>query len=296
MELKEKIKYSLRRNRYYRKYFQTSVNDMRYAIRHIHYYKRKYSWPKDRDVIGNTLYFIIDSDIKHPGLVDRLKAIIGLFYVAKQNGFEFKVVFKHPFKLEDYLIMNHYDWIADESDLSYSLQNTRLIAYNGSGKIPYLRKNIKQYHVYCYIGYDILSSNNVADSDTVWCSLFHELFRPSSSLQHNLDYYSCKYVDYVAVHLRFVNALEKFEGDQFNVLSEDKRENLIQRCLNGIKQIQEENPLKKVMVFSCDCFGWNNWSYIFYKTIFGGNNENFCRFLYDFKSMSSYQDIGTRDV
>jgi hypothetical protein len=31
---------------------------------------------------------------------------------------------------------------------------------------------------------------------------------------------------YVAVHLRFVNALENFEKDQFNSLTEDKRENL----------------------------------------------------------------------
>ena len=147
----EKIKYILRGSRYYRKYFQTTVNSLRYYFRDLHYYWQLYSFKKDREVSGNTLYFIIDPNIKHPGLVDRFKAIVGLFYVAKINGFDFKVIFNHPFKLEEYLSVNKYNWIANQSELSYSLQNVRLIPYNGSGKIPRLSKTIKQYHVYCYI-------------------------------------------------------------------------------------------------------------------------------------------------
>ena len=55
---------------------------------------------------------------------------------------------------------------------------------------------------------------------------------------------------YVAVHLRFVNALENFEKDQFNSLTEDKRENLIQRCLKGIRLIIDQNKNKQIVVFS----------------------------------------------
>lgn len=95
----EKIKYILRGSQYYRKYFQTTVNSLRYYFRNLHYYWQLYSFKKDREVSGNTLYFIIDPNIKHPGLVDRFKAIVGLFYVAKINGFDFKVIFNHPFKL-----------------------------------------------------------------------------------------------------------------------------------------------------------------------------------------------------
>lgn len=251
MNLFEKIKYHLRGNEYYRKYFQTFINDMRYSYRHIRYYMKNYFWVKDREVVGNTLYFIIDPDIKHPGLVDRFKAIVGLYYVAKVNGFDFRVIFKYPFKLEDYLAVNRYDWGADESDLSYSIQNVRLVAYNGSGKIPQLRKSIKQYHVYCYIGYDILSANNIPNSNSIWKDLYHELFKPSIDLQKHLDYYCPKNgTDYVAVHLRFVNALEMFEGDQFNALSEDRKENLIQRCLAGVKDIIKENSNKNIFIFS----------------------------------------------
>ena len=60
----EKIKYILRGSRYYRKYFQTTVNSLRYYFRNLHYYWQLYSFKKDREVSGNskhpikyTLYF-----------------------------------------------------------------------------------------------------------------------------------------------------------------------------------------------------------------------------------------------
>lgn len=43
----EKIKYILRGSRYYRKYFQTTVNSLRYYFRNLHYYWQLYSFKKD---------------------------------------------------------------------------------------------------------------------------------------------------------------------------------------------------------------------------------------------------------
>lgn len=42
----EKIKYILRGSRYYRKYFQTTVNSLRYYFRNLHYYWQLYSFKK----------------------------------------------------------------------------------------------------------------------------------------------------------------------------------------------------------------------------------------------------------
>ena len=39
----EKIKYILRGSRYYRKYFQTTVNSLRYYFRNLHYYWQLYA-------------------------------------------------------------------------------------------------------------------------------------------------------------------------------------------------------------------------------------------------------------
>ena len=120
----------------------------------------------------------------------------------------------------------------------------------GCLQIPRLSKTIKQYHVYCYIGYDIISSNHVLDAESVWRNLFLELFKPSQALNECLNCCSLDSSGYVAVHLRFVNALENFEKDQFNSLTEDKRENLIQRCLKGIRLIIDQNKNKQIVVFS----------------------------------------------
>ena len=54
----------------------------------------------------NTFFFIIAPNIKHPGLADRMKAIINCYNIAKLNGCDFRIVFKIPFSLEDYLQPN----------------------------------------------------------------------------------------------------------------------------------------------------------------------------------------------
>jgi hypothetical protein len=229
---------------------QTRVNDARYFYRSCKYYFGYYSFKKDKEVEGNVLYFIIDPEIKHPGLCDRYKAIIGCFYIAKQSGFEFKVIFDVPFHLNDYLDVSRYDWVADMDDLSYSLKNSRVIPYNGGGKVPRLNKSVKQYHVYSYIGYDILETNRIRDYKMLWGTLFNSLFRPKDFILQAVEETGFEKNKYIAVHLRFVNALERFEGDQFNDLSEKKKEALIHRCLSGIETVIRENKEVPVVVFS----------------------------------------------
>ncbi len=251
MEIFERIKCFLRANPFYTKYCQTYVNDCRYWVRNMRYYFRLYSWKKDKEVVGNTVYFIIDPEISHPGLADRFKAIIGSYYIAKQNGFNFKVLFSHPFVLSKYLDNASHEWVASGDELSYSLCNTRIIAYNGGGRVPKLCKSVKQYHIYCYIGYDILETNQIGNYTQLWGELFRELFSPTPYLQKTIANYSfLRENDFVAIHLRFVNALEQFEGNQFNFLSTVQKEELVLRCLKGIQNVMRQHPDKKAVIFS----------------------------------------------
>ena len=55
---------------------------------------------------------------------------------------------------------------------------------------------------------------SVLDAESVWRNLFLELFKPSQALNECLNCCSLDSSGYVAVHLRFVNALENFEKDQ----------------------------------------------------------------------------------
>jgi hypothetical protein len=250
MDIIERIKCYLRANKYYKKYLQTRVNDMRYNYRSCRYYIKYYSFRKDKEVIDNTLYFIIDPAIKHPGLADRYKAIIGCYYISKINGFDFKIIYETPFHLNDYLDVNEYNWLSTRSDLSYSLKNSRIIPYNGGGKIPRLNKSVKQYHVYSYIGYDILETNRIQDYKTLWGTLYNSLFKPKNFILREIKETGFEKNKYIAVHLRFVNALEHFEGDQFNTVPEKKKEELIQRCFAGIRSIIHANEGIPVIVFS----------------------------------------------
>jgi hypothetical protein len=209
-----------------------------------------YSFGKDKEINGNTLYFIIDPEIGHPGLCDRYKAIIGCYYISKMNGFDFKIIFETPFRLDDYLDFNEHDWRAGKEDLSYSLRNARVIPYNGGAKIPRLNKSVKQYHVYSYIGYDILYTNRIPDHKILWGTLYNSLFKPKDFIIQKINESGFEKNKYIAVHLRFVNALEHFEGDQFNTVSEMKKEELIQRCFTGIRSIIAANENMPVIVFS----------------------------------------------
>ena len=105
----------------------------------------------------NTFCFVIDPNIKHPGLADRMKAMIDCYNIAKLNGYDFRIVFKTPFRLEDYLQPNAVDWVAEYTDLNYSLKGTRFFnelnflkedSWKGRKK---LSKN-KENHCYSYVG------------------------------------------------------------------------------------------------------------------------------------------------
>lgn len=60
--------------------------------------------------------------------------------------------------------------------MSYSLKNSRLLAYNGDWKIPQLNKRIKQYHIVHYIGRNIMAYNNIENWRSIWSQCFNELF------------------------------------------------------------------------------------------------------------------------
>ncbi len=204
----------------------------------------------------NVFFFVIAPGIKHPGLADRMKAIINSYNIAKMNGYQFKIVFKIPFRLEDYLMPNEVDWTANLGDLGYSFYGTRFFneldfldeeSWKGRTRLA----KGKEYHCYSYVGNR--QPKVFPESGYEWSQLYHELFRPTPRLQAAID--ACGYVErsYVAVHLRFVNALDNFEEVTCwdNALrTEKEKQNLINRCKQGLMRIKEENEGCRVLVFS----------------------------------------------
>lgn len=217
-----------------------------------HYYKRmRFSKQYDAD----TFYFVFSPYTDHPGLSDRLKPLVTCYNFAKRYGYKFRIVFKQPFALEDYIVPNKVDWVADFSDLHYSIGHTlffneRNIQSEDAWKEVHLKPG-KEYHCYNYIGN--WQPKVFPDTGYQWSDLFNELFRPCGELQARLEAYPFKPKTYVAVHLRFVNALDFFENPSCydNPIGDEKSKlELIDRCKKGIMEIMRKNDNCDVLVFS----------------------------------------------
>lgn len=168
--------------------------------------------------------------------------------LAKSNGYQFKLFFESPFHLEKFL-KPKYDWVATLEDLEYSLRDTRIIDEHYREKPLKLIPN-KQYHCYNYDGHHM--PRIFPDTGYKFSELFHELFEPCEKLKQAYSDFKIKEKEYVSCHLRFVNALEKFENTFFenHLKTQEERNSLIKRCKDGISQVMKKNQGKEVYVFS----------------------------------------------
>jgi hypothetical protein len=197
----------------------------------------------------NTFYFVFDPNFKHPGLADRLKAIIYCYYIAKQSGYEFKIVYSTPYKLSEYLTNNKICWEANEEDLEYSITDTRFFIYTARRTgIDYKLPKGYQYHCYCYKGDDLFYQTGHSYG-VHFEELYKELFHPSQYLQNAIDAIGLSPKTYNSVHIRFVNALDSFEQSKYPTLSEERQKDLIKRCHTALLAIAKNSQLP-VYVFS----------------------------------------------
>lgn len=197
---------------------------------------------------SNVYYCVFETHKKHAGLADRLKTVILQYDIAKASGYKFKLFWKTPFCLSEYL-KPRIDWECSLADLEYSLWDTKIVS-----EVSWRKRNLlkpgKQYHCYRYAGGAI--SKRITYDRRKMGVLFNELFEPSDKLLSAYNALGIPERSYVAVHIRFVNALEKFENTYFDnhIDSEEKRIALIERCKKGIMDVVSDNPGKDVYVFS----------------------------------------------
>ncbi len=245
------VKQVLRGNQFYRLYCQQWINDIRYVFRNYRIKKQYYNSYDKLLTKGNLLFFVQDPKQRHPGFADRLKVFCCLGYIAHANGFRLKLVVDENFPISKYLEPVNEDWRASWGDLCFNSKYSKLISYNGGrSKVPYLNKKISQYHVWNYIGLDMLCYKEKLNWQKIWKNTYDQLFRKTSYLDNILNSFDTfPPRSYVAVHLRFVNALDRLEDGYSNELSVIDQNKLIKKCLDGLSFIQKKYDTK-LLVFS----------------------------------------------
>ena len=61
-----------------------------------------------------------DGRMDHGGIADRLRGVVSSYDVAKKMGYDFRIFFDHPFRLEDYLVPAKVDWRITKEELCYN--------------------------------------------------------------------------------------------------------------------------------------------------------------------------------
>lgn len=223
-----------------------------YLFRNRGAYVQRYLWPLPR--FKREMVVMVDGNLPHGGLTDRLRNILSIYQFSKENNIPFYIYYCYPCDLSLILLPNEYNWRISKSRLSYHVLDYKEIylfvsekprtgewkhssanTYNNQIHISVLkdctqtRRKI-QYHEY---GNAYFAKGN-------YKTLFNELFKPSNYLMNRLiSIMGTIPKVYESVTLRFQQLLGDFVESGFEVLSQEEREGLISTCVSKISDLYE---------------------------------------------------------
>lgn len=203
-----------------------------------------------------TIICMFDNKITSGGLADRLRGIVSMYMYAKQMNYDFKIFHNKGFVLSDFLIPNKTNWLITENELIYNTHYSRVV-YVACGNYPFenqltlkhLNNQIKkkpgfiQYHVY----------PSLKIGDNQFSKLYHELFQTSDLLSKTIHEIHKQIGEpYITCSFRFVELLGDFNDTIHITLPENKRKELICKCLEVLSLIYKKEN-KKIVVTSDSC-------------------------------------------
>jgi hypothetical protein len=169
-------------------------------------------------------------------------------------GYDFRIFFDHPFRLENYLIPNLVDWRIAPVDLCYNVEDAEPMFCGSNGTLvePFFQKlwfkkrfreARKQLHVY--------TNALLLPRSRRYGELFCELFRPTPRLEQALARYSEPLQGgYITVSLRFIGLLDDFAERDGKHISKDEQQRLMERCVAQVQKLHDRHPEKKVLLTS----------------------------------------------
>jgi len=198
---------------------------------------------------------LFDGRTDHYGMTDRLRGIVSAYYVSKEMGYDFRIWFVNPFRLENYLEPNAVDWRIGDDDISYNPQDSRIMycGSNGTFVEPFFQKlwfkkcfheAPRQSHVY--------TNAHLLPRGKQFGQLFNELFKPTAKVESAVRQYTEPLGGpYYTVSLRFQRLLGDFhERDGYDISVEEQQQ-LMDRCVERIEKLHRDyGENRKIMLMS----------------------------------------------
>lgn len=218
-------------------------------ILHSKYSPNTLEKPNEQKIV----YCPFEGNLEGGGLADRLRGVLSTYSVCRQLNVPFRLVFNHPFKLQDYLEPNQYDWLADGEELRYDIPKENIFILDATQDSPYqkrqqrkwLLKHIKegkgQIHVY---------TNAAFSYDYGYHEMFNALFKPTEKLQSSIDHYLSNIGPrYISISCRFLNMFGDFNETHgyTKTLTEEKKESVISSVLSQIEELHQKHLGCKIL-------------------------------------------------
>ena len=200
----------------------------------------------------STVTIVFNGDVCNPGLADRLRAMVSVYYWCKKNNITLKIFFNKPFLLSSYLEPNLYDWEVRTLDYSHSYPVSlmsfvgrfgehRNQIYHRKGLDNLLSAGYESIHLY----------TNTFCYDEFFQTGFSELFKIQNQLRLELNDIKSRIKNkYITISFRFSRLLGDIEDSYGTPLGLDERIELINTCISSIKSIVEFNKVEKCIVTS----------------------------------------------
>lgn len=199
------------------------------------------------------LVSMVDGSIHHGGLSDRMCGIVSSYIYSIEHGLPFHLYYVYPYNLEVFLIPNKFDWIIKESQISYSIFNSRSLFVSLHSHNPNKQRKYTNFRINGakYTQTHIYSNMYYFNNGREFGERFRELFKPSNLLQSAIDDNLRRIgTNYAAVTFRFQQLMGDFKETGFATLnSEGERKDLLERCLRCVEYLHSKDQ-RKLLVTS----------------------------------------------
>lgn len=165
---------------------------------------------------------MLDGEIRHGGITDRLRGILTAYREARRVGLPFHILWDTPFELTDYLEPATFDWRITRGEVSRSRLNAAVVTADDMADGPSrerlraaMRLSNPQIHLY----------TNADSARGEYAGLYRELFRPTERLRHEVDRHRVVLGEqYICFTARFQTLLGDFNDYLDSALTDRERE------------------------------------------------------------------------